>query len=146
MNNAAIMNASGNLVCLGDTPCEVVSATRMVRFDQPGVMFRLTPLRGNLISTFQTFVPDDQSKKRGLLGRLASEEDWKAYFEVKQRWGDVRFPYAMTVHKSQGSTLEHVFVDVTNFNKCRDFPTYRRLLYVAASRASVHLHLLGEPK
>ncbi len=51
------------------------------------------------------------------------------------------FSYAVTVHKSQGSTYHSVFVDTNDLYKCaqRNFPMYLRLMYVAISRASKYV-------
>lgn len=48
------------------------------------------------------------------------------------------FPYAMTVHKSQGSTFHTVLVDTDDLALCadRNFELYLKLMYVAISRAS----------
>lgn len=48
------------------------------------------------------------------------------------------FTHAMTVHKSQGSTYAHVFVDTEDLAKCADmdYTLYLKLMYVAFSRAS----------
>jgi exodeoxyribonuclease-5 len=50
----------------------------------------------------------------------------------------IDYAYALTVHKSQGSTYDQVFVDGKNLAKysSRDRDNYLRLLYVACSRAS----------
>ena len=42
--------------------------------------------------------------------------------------------YAITVHKSQGSTYGNVYIDYENFSRCFDEPTRRSLTYVAVSR------------
>jgi exodeoxyribonuclease-5 len=53
---------------------------------------------------------------------------------------DITYGFGRTIHKSQGSTYDHVFVNVkdivyTKHNKLRyDFDLRNRLLYVAASR------------
>ena len=49
----------------------------------------------------------------------------------------IDFPYAMTVHKSQGSTYDEVYIDTDDLYKCADtnFNLYLKLLYVAVSRA-----------
>lgn len=48
------------------------------------------------------------------------------------------FSHAMTVHKSQGSTYENVYVDTEDLARCADFDytMYLKLMYVALSRAS----------
>lgn len=49
----------------------------------------------------------------------------------------IDFPYAMTVHKSQGSTYDEVYIDSDDLYKCAEsnFSLYLKLLYVAISRA-----------
>jgi len=65
-------------------------------------------------------------------------EAWKRYLSFKDCVVCIDFPHAMTVHKSQGSTYENVFLDMDDLGKCadRDYDLYLRLLYVAISRAS----------
>lgn len=49
--------------------------------------------------------------------------------------------YAITVHKSQGSTLNNVFVDMFDILKCKDEETVRQLQYVALSRARKNVYI-----
>jgi exodeoxyribonuclease-5 len=66
----------------------------------------------------------------------ANSFTWFTFWMLKKYFSDVRPAYAMTCHKSQGSTFENVFVDakdiLTNPNKDEAL----RCLYVAVSRAS----------
>ena len=54
------------------------------------------------------------------------------------------YNYAMTVHKSQGSTYENVFLDVDdcNNNGYTDHETFTRLVYTGSTRSSVSLTML----
>lgn len=53
------------------------------------------------------------------------------------------YPFAVTCHKSQGMTIENVYVDTQSFAKANN---KRALLYVGLSRASVALHtVIVEP-
>lgn len=63
---------------------------------------------------------------------------WKYYLAVKENVLCMDFAHAMTVHKSQGSTYENVFIDMEDIGKCAnsDYKLYLKLLYVAISRAS----------
>jgi hypothetical protein len=63
---------------------------------------------------------------------------WKKYLSFKYCVICVDFPHALTVHKSQGSTYENVFLDMKDLGKCADknYDLYLRLMYVAVSRAS----------
>jgi hypothetical protein len=62
---------------------------------------------------------------------------------VKSQWTIVQNPYAVTTHKSQGSTIENVYLDTLSF--CRA-PNRRALLYVGISRASRNLHVIKVPE
>lgn len=63
---------------------------------------------------------------------------WRDYLTFKECVICIDFPYAMTIHKSQGSTYDTVFIDTDDLYKCAtyNFSLYLRLLYVAISRAS----------
>lgn len=57
---------------------------------------------------------------------------------------DLRPMYASTVHKSQGSTFENVYIDLNSFAGVRGDVALARLLYVAISRASKQVILTGD--
>ena len=63
---------------------------------------------------------------------------WRNYLTFKECVICLDFPYAMTVHKSQGSTYENVLIDTQDLYKCAsyDFNLYLKLMYVAISRSS----------
>ena len=63
-----------------------------------------------------------------------------AYDEVRfirNTWVPVNYPYAVTAHKSQGQTIENVYVNTLELSKA---PHKRALTYVAFSRAAKQLH------
>lgn len=46
------------------------------------------------------------------------------------------YGYALTTHKSQGSTISNAFIDLRDINRCQDNEMKRQLQYVALSRTS----------
>jgi exodeoxyribonuclease-5 len=62
--------------------------------------------------------------------REASAAGW----ELKARFAPLRYAYAMTVHKSQGSTFDAVVLAWDSFQKSRDIQVRNRLAYVALTR------------
>lgn len=56
---------------------------------------------------------------------------------IRNYWIKLLYPFAITCHKSQGSTIENVYVDTNSFAKASN---KRALLYVGLSRASKTLH------
>ena len=64
---------------------------------------------------------------------------WRDYLTFKECVICVDYPYAQTVHKSQGSTFEWVYIDNTDLSQLlvkNRVELYLKLLYVAISRAS----------
>lgn len=81
-----------------------------------------------------------------VLQRVAKEaregiRSWLDFYEGKERFASLDYAYALTVHKSQGSTFETVFVDHRDLMACRG-PERRALVYVAATRPAKRLALL----
>ena len=70
---------------------------------------------------------------------LAEPGKWPRFWSFKEKFHDLRTCHAMTIHKSQGSTFEHVFVDAVDVSLCHRGSDSLRLLYVAVSRASKSL-------
>ena len=88
-------------------------------------------------------VPADNAKKWCANNKShplarARAKAWRDYLTFKECVICVDFPYAMTVHKSQGSTYDTVLVDTNDLYICaeRDYGLYLKLMYVAISRAS----------
>tara|TARA_R110000737_G_scaffold12669_6_gene28589 strand:- start:331 stop:1716 length:1386 start_codon:yes stop_codon:yes gene_type:complete len=76
--------------------------------------------------------------------RLAAKQEWRSFFALKEACADIRFTYAMTVNKSQGTTLKHVLVDLYDINGCRDKEQAARLAYTAVTRATDNVTIEGE--
>ena len=61
---------------------------------------------------------------------------------IRSHWTMTQYPLAVTTHKSQGSTIENVYLDTLSFARA---PNRRALLYVGISRASKTLHTVKLP-
>lgn len=85
----------------------------------------------------------DYAAKQKLLNTLWKCSEWEDYYYIKNGTMTLRTSYATTVHKSQGSTYDRVFIDLDSFNACRDKETLTRLLYVAVSRARKQVIFYG---
>jgi exodeoxyribonuclease-5 len=80
-------------------------------------------------------------KRKKKAERDGSKSKWKRYFDLRERFARVDYAYATTVHRSQGSTYETVFVDYRDLKLC-DGSEQNSLFYVAATRPSRRLALL----
>jgi len=113
-----------------------------IRYEQeeyPGVWGRDVEINGGT----HGFLPEDFVAVKTLLNRLASKKNWQEYFKIKEDWLDLRPPHASTVHKSQGSSYNKVFIDLADIGRCGSPTDVARMLYVAISRAREQVILYG---
>lgn len=68
----------------------------------------------------------------------ASQSAWA----LKRAFAPLRHAYALTAHKSQGSTFDSAIVDLSDLAKMKSAFQFNRALYVAATRASEHLAIV----
>lgn len=71
-----------------------------------------------------------------------ASKSWGKYYALKDMYCDIRPNHAMTVHKSQGSTINNVFIDLKDILKCTDKALIWKLLYTAVTRASNNVYIL----
>jgi exodeoxyribonuclease-5 len=70
---------------------------------------------------------------------------WELYYNIKQQFQSVKYAFSSTVHKLQGSTFEHCYIDMREMRKFFEFQEKEfiyRLLYVAVTRASKDIKIL----
>ena len=85
------------------------------------------------------------------LKEYRQKKQWFSYWGLKETFAWLDYSYAMTVHKSQGSTFRNVFIDIRDIarnstKRCRpsdDLLVWERnqLAYVAISRSSDRLFI-----
>ncbi|MGG5810963.1 ATP-dependent DNA helicase [Falsiroseomonas sp. CW058] len=113
--------------------------------------WRISLRRDGHEGMFDVHLPRDAEALRGSLDRIAAEaaegdkERWKDLHRLKSSMADMQSVYALTVHKSQGSTMRNVFVDVPDIRRrASDNPLEcQQMLYVAATRPTDALVLAG---
>ena len=84
---------------------------------------------------------EEQQRMKALLSDYSEKKQWMAFWDYKQLFHDVSYAYSLTVHKSQGSTFQDVFVDVPNLMLNRKVIERNQLYYVAFTRAAKRLFL-----
>lgn len=84
-----------------------------------------------------------QLRRHQIAGEVASASAVLAEIKrIKSYWTMVQYPGSVTTHKSQGSTIENVYLNTLSFAQA---PNRRALLYVGISRASKSLHTVLVP-
>lgn len=66
--------------------------------------------------------------------RLKTKKAWRQFYALKNAFDDVRYTYALTIHRAQGSQFTEGFIDGLDLKKCREINPFNRLWYTAASR------------
>lgn len=61
---------------------------------------------------------------------------WKRMYNFMDCFAQVKYSYAITCHKAQGSTYQNVFLCANDLNYCRDFDDRQALWYVGVTRAA----------
>lgn len=89
-------------------------------------------------------VPVDRDHFNELVRYYGRQKVWERHYFLKETFADLRPRDAATVHKSQGSTYESVFIDLANISTCHQPDQVARMLYVAFSRAKKRVYLYGD--
>ena len=94
------------------------------------------------------YIPDDGEKMRiaNHLNEMANTAKnnhgpWGAFWRLKNAMADLRPCHAITVHRSQGSTFQNVFIDSENILANPNRQEALQCLYVAITRASKNVIL-----
>ena len=96
------------------------------------------------VEGYQFFLPDNIDEKNQLLKRddmFPSDIE-----EIRSNWIDLRHAYSCTIHKSQGSTFDEVFINLSDFSYLArtNLNMYMRLLYVGMSRARYRVYVTSD--
>ena len=71
-----------------------------------------------------------------------AKELWDAYWDLKANFAQIKYAYAITAHRAQGSTYENVFVDVNDILANSNSKEAKRCLYVAVTRPTTRLFMV----
>jgi ATP-dependent exoDNAse (exonuclease V) alpha subunit len=91
------------------------------------------------VRTLRVLHESGASEMQLKLETLAREKRWMEFWDLKQHFHAVDYAYSLTIHKSQGSTFQDVFVDVPSMWANRNVIERNQLCYVAITRAAKRL-------
>jgi ATP-dependent exoDNAse (exonuclease V) alpha subunit len=137
----------GNLLAHTDEEVEVLSVdNRIFNFPEGSLDAWCLSLRGK---SYKLYVPKDAGVLESYLAKRAAaahevvggarKKAWQYFWELKTTFQTVRYGYAMTCHRLQGSTLNTVYVDQADILANRNKAEAYRCLYVAATRPTTKL-------
>ena len=99
----------------------------------------ITPYGGK----FTLNLPVNILQVRDHIKFFGKAKNWTSYFYLKDWVPDLRPRDSCTIHKIQGTTLDSVYIDLSDLSTCRNPDTAARLLYVACTRAKNHIIFYG---
>jgi exodeoxyribonuclease-5 len=102
-------------------------------------VFLYVPIDKLQLQGLKTFL---LSKCYSIVTPRAKEKAFRNYHYIMSLFAEVKYNYAMTTHRSQGQTIDKVFVDWGDIKKCSNIILRHKLLYVAASRCKEELKII----
>lgn len=73
---------------------------------------------------------------------MKKRNEWLKYYRFMGKFADVKYNYALTVHKSQGSTFDNAIVINCDIKRMFDVVERNKLLYTAMTRAKNKLFMI----
>ena len=90
------------------------------------------------------FMPKSNSDKKACIREAKANNQLSKVANIDRTWIDLRYAFAQTVNKSQGSTYDKVFIDLDDISRCNSADQIARMLYVGVSRARHEVVLTGD--
>lgn len=137
ITNKPLIDGRGMSIAATDSRHKIICIEPAMHDDIEGYMVTLE-------NDFEGFLPKDPTITMALMKHYAKNKNWESYFYFKDKILDLRSTYSLTTHKSQGSTYEEVFIDLSDIGRNTNWKETARLLYVAVTRASHRVYLYGE--
>lgn len=83
---------------------------------------------------YKEFKAKEKSIKQSAI-KKGTKQAWKFYYEFKRQFAEVKYSYALTVHKSQGSTYDRAIIIESDIARNPNVKERNRILYTAVTRA-----------
>ena len=129
----------------GKTTSFTTDSTVTIEEVGPGTVQEGIPGRWVRLSNSEFyFLPNDLIQAANYFKFLKRNKEWRKFFRLQESWLDLRPGFASTVHKSQGSTYDCAFINLTDIGQCTSTNDVARMLYVAFTRAAKQVVLYGQ--
>lgn len=83
-----------------------------------------------------------RAKENALNGGMKAKEMWVSYYNIMKWSADIKYNYAITAHKAQGSTYSNVFLIEEDIDRNRKTVERNRIKYTCYSRPTEKLFVL----
>lgn len=139
------------VILTGSSEVEVIEATPVTKTIEYGNLrtkrFHFWAIKAmdedGMIKHFRILDESEEERLNSLLNDHAKRKEWRDFWSLKKYFHPLKYSYAMTCHKSQGSTFQTVFLDLKNILLNKKPQERNKLLYTSATRASDHMIVLA---
>lgn len=142
ISNGVLLSSTGSKIILTNEQefliKDVVDIPQRESFATYGVR-SYEPAMGTIV------VPVNPEEYFKAVKEASSSKNWSEMFRLKEQVADLRGSHACTIHKSQGSSYGTVMIHAEDLRRAAyDHNMFRRLLYVAVSRACNEVLIYGQ--
>jgi exodeoxyribonuclease-5 len=134
-----------NVVFLAHTDQEGVITSATATFHRSYPMLKTWKLDVKLDNgkTLTSYVIHAAARQllEDMLKKYADGKKWYPFWQMKEAFHQVAHGFALTTHRSQGSTFQKIFIEAGDILLNRSVDERTKCLYVACSRASKELHV-----
>ncbi len=89
----------------------------------------------------QILTESGKQNQKEFLTEMKAKRYWKRYYDALKSFDNVPYAYAITTHKAQGSSIDYIFPDTTDMQKC---PELQKMVYTALTRAKIQAFIPNE--
>lgn len=113
--------------------CEVIGEAVLAKYTNHNWDFWEVPVKTNqgLQVTLRLLTPESEQSREAYLRELKKAKKWNKYYYIIKLFDNVPYAYALTTHKSQGSSINNVFLDIADIKDC---PDLQKIIYTALTR------------
>jgi exodeoxyribonuclease-5 len=149
VTNKPILDSKKKVILNNNDEFEVISFGLKTEFREPKFSYYSVNIKVHgkreTIKILAEKSQDDYQKELKRLKDVAKNingKAWSKYYAFLEKYADVKYNYALTVHKSQGSTFDNAIVINCDIKRIRDNNEKNKLLYTAITRAKNKLFLI----
>jgi hypothetical protein len=97
----------------------------------------------NKIKLFRKYLYNTYKENINQLDKIIIKPLWEQFNKIFiEPFANVNYGYCTTIHKSQGSTYEYVYIDIDDITDNNKLNEMKRCLYTACTRGAYELNLL----
>ncbi len=115
-----------------------------VSFGEAEIELRMLPQSGSKSRYLLETILNSLKAKANCTKTNEAKRIWRNYFLIKDSFASLGPASVLTIHRSQGSTFDNVFITPDVFLP-KDKVLRKKLIYVAVSRARQRVLLVGKP-